>query len=105
MKKFKLKKGDKVIVLTGKDKGKIGDILEMHIQDDKALVSGVNEVKKHQKPSRSSQGGIVTKLMPVHISNIAFYDEKSKKASRVGFKILKDGEKKRFAKRSDEIIG
>ena len=104
MSKMKLKKGDKVVVIAGKDKGKTGEVLKSFPKDLKVLVSGVNEVKKHQKPSRQSQGGIITKSMPIHISNVAFYDEKAKKASRVGYKILESGEKKRYSKKSEEIL-
>jgi len=104
-KKFKLKRGDKVIVVAGKDKGKTGDILKVLPLLDKVVVSGVNAVKKHTKPSKTSQGGIVSKNMPLHISNVALLDPKTNKASRVGYKILENGEKKRVAKRSGEIIG
>lgn len=104
-KKFKLKRGDKVIVVAGKDKGKTGDIVKVLPLLDKVVVSGVNAVKKHTKPSKTSQGGIVSKNMPLHISNVAFLDAKTNKASRVGYKILENGEKKRVAKRSGEIVG
>jgi large subunit ribosomal protein L24 len=105
MKKLKLKKGDKVIVITGKDKGKVGNILQVLPKSEKVIVSGVGEVKKHSKPSKTGGGGIVKKSMPIHISNVAFYDEKSKKLSKVGYKILENGEKKRIIKTSKEIIG
>ncbi|NRA73312.1 MAG: 50S ribosomal protein L24 [Rickettsiales bacterium] len=105
MKKFKLKKGDKVIVTTGKDRGKVGDILKLFPKLDKVIVSGVGEVKKHQKPTKAGGGGIVKKSMPIHISNIAFYDEKNKKPSKIGYKILDNGDKKRIMKTSSEIIG
>lgn len=104
-KKFKLKRGDKVIVIAGKDKGKTGDILKVLPLLDKVVVSGVNAVKKHTKPSKTSEGGIVSKNMPLHISNVALLDAKTNKASRVGYKILENGEKKRVAKRSGEIVG
>lgn len=102
---MKLKKGDKVIVIAGKDKGKIGEILKAFPKESKVLVAGVNEVKKHQKPSRANKGGVVAKLMPIHYSNIAYYDESLKKGSRVGFKIDENSEKKRYSKKSSEIIG
>jgi len=105
--KFRIKKNDPVIVIAGKDKGKRGKVLEVILENQRVLVSGVNEVKKHTKPSRTHQGGIVTKNLPIHISNVAFYDEKSKKASRIGFKMVGDNnkkEKKRFAKVSGEVI-
>ncbi len=105
MNKMKLKKGDTVLVIAGKDKGKTGEIIKSFPQESKVLVSGVNEVKKHQKPSRASEGGIVVKSMPIHISNVSFYDKKAEKASRVGYKTLDNGEKKRFAKKTGEIIG
>lgn len=105
MAKMKLKKGDKVIVLVGKDRGKTGEVIKSFPKESKLLVSGVNEAKKHQRPTRASSGGIVTKAMPIHVSNVAFYDEKAKKATKVGFKILENGEKKRIAKNSGEIIG
>lgn len=106
-KKFKLKKNDSVIVIAGKDKGKSGKILEVLRDRDRVLVSGVNEVKRHTKPSKTSQGGIVTKNLSLHVSNISFYDEKTKKAVKIGYKIIegKDkSEKKRFIKTSGEII-
>jgi len=105
MKKFKLKKGDKAIVIAGKDKGKIGEILQVFPRNERVMVVGVGEVKKHTKPSKTGGGGIVKKNMPIHISNVAFYDEKSKKMSKVGYKILDTGEKKRTMKTSKEIIG
>lgn len=106
-KKFKLKKNDSVIVITGKDKGKNGKILEVLRDRDRVLVSGVNEVKRHTKPSKTSQGGIVTKNLSLHISNVSFYDEKTKKAVKIGYKIVEGkgkNEKKRFIKTSGEII-
>jgi large subunit ribosomal protein L24 len=106
-KKFKIKKDDTVIVIAGKDKGKQGKVLKVLRAADRVLVSGVNEVKKHMKPSKANKGGIVTKNLPLHISNVAFYDEKSKKRSKVGYKIIdtkNNVEKKRVAKISGEII-
>jgi large subunit ribosomal protein L24 len=105
MKKLKLKKGDKIIVIAGKDKGKVGNILQAFPKQDRVTVSGVAEVKKHSKPSKSGGGGITNKPMPIHVSNVAFYDEKNKKPSRVGYQILETGEKKRIMKTSKEIIG
>lgn len=104
-KKFKIKKGDQVVVITGKDKGKKGEVLKMLRDSDRALVSGVNTAKKHQKPSATSAGGIVEKERSIHISNIALIDPKSNKATRVGYKTLENGEKTRIARRSGEIIG
>jgi large subunit ribosomal protein L24 len=104
-KKLKLKKGYKVIVITGKDKGKTGDIVKVLPAENKVIVSGINVAKKHTKPSKTSKGGIVEKNMPLHISNVAYLDPKENKPSRIGCKILENGEKKRFAIRSGEIIG
>ncbi len=103
--KIKLKKGDTVIVLSGKDRKKKGQILKVIPTERKVIVSGINEVQKHTKPSKTSQGGIVKKSMPMHVSKVAYFDEKSSSHSKLGFKILKDGEKKRFIKKSGEIIG
>lgn len=102
--KLKVKKGDQVIVRTGKDKGKKGQILAVFPADNKVLVSGINLVKKHNKPSRESEGGISTKEMPVNISNISLLDPKTGEPTKVGFKILKDGKKVRFARKSGEIF-
>ncbi len=103
--KIKLKKGDTVIVLSGRDRKKKGQILKVVPTERKVIVSGINEVKKHTKPSKTSQGGIVIKSLPMHVSKVAFFDEKANAASKIGFKILKDDKKKRFAKKSGEIIG
>ena len=84
--KLKLKKGDDVIVLAGKDKGKTGKIVKMFPKQMKAIVSEINRVKKNQKPDNNQPGGIIDKEMPIHISNLAFYDSELKKAVRVGFK-------------------
>lgn len=103
--KLKIKKGDKVIVISGKDKGKKGDVISVDRSSNRALVSGINTVKKHMKPSQiNPQGGIVTKEMPIHISNIAVIDPKTELATRVGYKILDDGSKVRYAKKSKETI-
>ncbi len=102
--KLKLKKGDKVIVTAGRDKGKRGEILKMLRTQNKALVGGVNVVKRHTKASQAGPGGINTKELPIAISNIAIEDPKDGKPTRVGFKELKDGRKVRFAKRSGEVI-
>ncbi|MDA1283401.1 MAG: 50S ribosomal protein L24 [Proteobacteria bacterium] len=97
----KYKKGDEVIVTTGKDKGKIGKIAKVLVSADKVLIPGINVVKKHEKPSQDSKGGIVNKDMPIHISNILAYDAKNKKPSRVGFKI-EEGKKVRILKSNGE---
>lgn len=104
MNKMKIRKGDKVIVTTGKDKGKVGNVIRSMPKDCKVLVAGINTVKKHTKPSRTSEGGIVVKEMPLHVSNVAHVDPKSGKATKVGIKILKDGTKARVAKKSGEMI-
>ena len=88
--KFKLKKGDEVIVLTGKDKGKTGKILKMLPKEMKAIVSEINRVKKNQKPDNNQPGGIIDKEMPMHISNLSFYDPSLKKAVKIGYKLEKD---------------
>tara|TARA_B100000963_G_C22420503_1_gene577397 strand:+ start:345 stop:653 length:309 start_codon:yes stop_codon:yes gene_type:complete len=97
----KYKKGDEVIVKVGKDKGKIGKISKIINSSDKVIVSGVNVSKKHQKPSQESKGGIVDKEMPIHVSNILAYDSKSKKSSKVGYKI-DNGKKIRVLKLSGD---
>ena len=100
----KIRKGDRVIVTTGKDKGKKGEVIKVFPDDARALVSGVNVVKRHQRQTAKQQGGIVNKESPVHISNLAHVDPKSGDATRVGFKTLGDGRKVRFAKKSGEVI-
>ena len=100
----KIKKGDKGVVLTGKDKGKKGDVVAVFPKENKALVQGVNMVKRHEKPSQTSAGGIVTREAKVHLSNIAIQDPKTGKPTRVGFKTLEDGRKVRVAKASGEMI-
>ena len=97
----KYKKGDEVIVKVGKDKGKIGKISKVITSNEKVVITGVNMSKKHQKPSQDSKGGIVDKEMPIHISNILAYDAKSKKSSKVGFKI-ENGKKIRILKSTGE---
>ncbi len=104
MKKFKIKTGDEVIILAGKDKGLKGKVLKIIKSKDRVLVEGVNIVKKHVKPSAENpQGGIVEKEAPIHISNVALVDPKSGKATRVGFE-MKDGKKVRVSKKSKEVI-
>ena len=104
MLKLKLKKGDKVIVVTGKDKGKTGEITKVLVKESKVLVSGINMVKRHTKPTQENAGGIISKEMPIHISNVAFIDPKTSKATRLGFKMDKDGRKVRVAKKSGEVV-
>ncbi len=102
--KLKIRKGDKVIVTTGKDKGKMGEILRVLPSDNRAYVNGVNMMKRHTRASQTNPGGIVEKEASIHISNLAHVDPKTDKPTRVGFKTLKDGRKVRFAKRSGEVI-
>ena len=102
--KSRMKKGDEVIVIAGRDKGKKGEILRMQLKENRAVVQGVNVVKRHTRPSQSGAGGIIEKEAPIHVSNIAIVDPKSGEATRVGYRWLEDGRKVRFAKRSGEII-
>ena len=102
-KKFKLKKGDEVIVLAGKDKGKTGKIVKMIPSKMKAVVSEINKVKKNQKPDNNQPGGIIDKEMPIHISNLAFYDPEIKKGIRIGYK-LNNKKKVRINKSSGKEI-
>lgn len=101
----KLRKGDEVIVVIGKDKGKQGKIVRI-IDEAKVLVEGVNRAKKHQKgnPNAGIQGGIIDKDMPINISNVALYNPETKKADRVGFKFLDDGKKVRYFKSTNEVV-
>ena len=101
--KLKLKKGDEVIVLAGKDKGKTGKIVKMIPKQMKAIVSEINRVKKNQKPDNNQPGGIIDKEMPLHISNLSFYDPEIKKGVKIGFKI-NDNKKVRFNKKSNKEI-
>lgn len=100
----KIKKGDKVVVITGRDKGKTGEVLKVLVAEERLLVQGINLVKKHEKPSARGNGGIVSKEVSIHRSNVALADPKDGKASRVGFTTLKDGKKARVAKRSGETL-
>ena len=100
----KIKKGDTVIVTTGRDRGKKGEVLKVFVSENRALVSGVNLVKRHQRQTQKAQGGIVSKESPVHLSNLAHADPKSGAATRVGFKVLSDGRKVRVARKSGEVI-
>ena len=99
----KIRKGDKVIVLTGRDKGKTGEVTQVLPKEDRVVVSGVNVVKRHQRPSQTTPGGIVEKNASIHVSNVALVDPKSGEATRVGFKV-EDGKKVRVAKKSGEVI-
>ena len=105
----KIKKGDKVIVLTGRDKGRTGEVIELKPAEGRALVRGINMVKRHQKQSAQQEGGIISKELPVHLSNVALADPKDGKPTRIGFKFVGQGDdrkKVRIAKRSGvEIDG
>jgi large subunit ribosomal protein L24 len=102
----KIRKGDRVVVLSGRDKGRTGEVIEMRPDEDRALVRGINMVKRHQKQTAQQEGGIISKEAPIHLSNLALADPKDGKPTRVGFKIMADGRKLRIAKRSGvEIDG
>jgi len=103
-KKFRIKKGDDVIVVTGRDKGKKGSILRVLPDQDRVIVHEVNVAKHHQAPSQNNPGGIITKEASIHISNVALVDPKSGKPTRVGYRRLEDNRKVRFAKNSGEVI-
>ncbi|MEL6297087.1 MAG: 50S ribosomal protein L24 [Pseudomonadota bacterium] len=103
----KFRKGDRVIVLAGRDKGKLGEIIKMMPTEDRALVRGVNMVRRHQRQSAQAQGGIISKEAPIHLSNLAHEDPQDGKATRVGFRFEGEGvdkRKVRFAKRSGDLI-
>ena len=103
-KRFRLRKGDDVVVISGRDKGKTGSILRVIRSEDRVIVDGINMVKRHTRPSQSEPGGIVNKEAPIHISNVALADPKDGSATRVGYKFLEDGRKVRVAKQSGEVI-
>lgn len=100
----KIKKSDQVIVIAGKDKGKIGEVKKVLVSQNKVLVSGVNAVKKHVKPSENDAGGIVSKELPIDLSNVAYYDEESSSKSRIGIKTV-DGKRVRFMKKTGKVLG
>ncbi len=100
----KVKKGDKVVVLAGRDKGRSGEVLQVIPKEERAVVRGINLVKRHQKQTQNKEAGIVSKEATIHLSNLAVADPKDGQPTRVGFKILDDGRKVRFAKRSGELI-
>lgn len=101
--KYKIKTGDTVIVLAGRDKGKTGEVKQMLLKDGKAIVGGINMVQRHRKPTMQQPGGIDNKEAPIHISNLAIADPKSGKPTKVGYKI-EDGKKVRYAKASGDVI-
>ena len=100
----KIKKGDKVVVLTGRDSGRTGEVVQVMPKEERALVRGVNLVKRHQRQTGGQEGGIISKEAAIHLSNLAYADPKDGKPTRVGFKVLEDGRKVRFAKRSGDLI-
>ena len=100
----KIKKGDKVVVITGRDKGRSGEVVRVMPAEERAIVRGVNMVKRHQRQTMQTEGGIINKEASVHLSNLALSDPKDGKPTRVGFKVLEDGRKVRFAKRSGDLI-
>jgi large subunit ribosomal protein L24 len=103
-KKFRIKKGDRVVVRTGRDRGREGEVLRVLREQDRLIVQGVNLVKRHQRPSAGHPGGIIAKEASIHISNVAHVDPDGGGPTRVGYKTLDDGRKVRFAKRSGEVI-
>ena len=102
--KMRVKRGDQVVVLTGRDKGKTGEVLRVDRERSRVLVQGVNMAKRHQRPTQTSPGGINEFEASIHVSNVALIDPDTRKPTRVGYKTLDDGRKVRFAKRSGEII-
>lgn len=104
MPKLKIKKGDHVVVITGKDKGKKGEVLKVLREENRAIVKGVAMIRRHQKQTANQDGGIISKEAAIHISNLALEDPKDGSPTRVGYKFLKDGRKVRFARRSGEVI-
>jgi large subunit ribosomal protein L24 len=102
--KMKIKKGDKVVVITGKDKGKTGEVLRVIPAESRVVVQGVNVAKRHRKPTQVGPGGIEKAELTIHVSNVALADPKGGKATRVGYKFLKDGSKVRVARKSGETV-
>ncbi|WP_306253622.1 50S ribosomal protein L24 [Parvularcula sp. IMCC14364] len=100
----KIKKGDTVVILSGKDKGREGEVLSVRPKEDRVLVQGINMIARHTKPSQAQSGGIIRKEAPLHISNVAVKDPTTGKPARIGFKIQEDGKKVRFAKGSGEVL-
>ena len=100
----RIKKGDNVMVITGKDKGKTGEVLNVLPAQQKVVVRGVNIIKRHTKPSQTAPGGIIERENAIHLSNVALIDPTSNKATKIGFRTLEDGRKVRFSKSSNEIL-
>jgi large subunit ribosomal protein L24 len=102
-KKFKIRRGDRVAVIAGRDKGKMGEVLSVDRSADRVVVQGVNMIKRHQRPTQTAEGGIIEKEAPIHVSNVAHLDPSDQQPTRVGFKLV-DERKVRFARRSGEVI-
>ncbi len=102
--RWRIKKGDKVIVRTGRDKGKVGEVLQVLREERRVVVKGVNVVKRHTRPTQTQAGGIIQKELAIHVSNVAHLDPENGKATRVGVKFLESGEKVRYAKVSGKLI-
>jgi len=102
--KMKIRKGDRVKVITGRSKGKVGDVLRVMTAEQRVVVSGVNMIKRHTKPGRTDAGGIVEREAAIHVSNVAILDPKSDKPTKIGFKVLEDGRKVRIARASGETL-
>jgi large subunit ribosomal protein L24 len=102
--KLKIRKGDRVKVIAGRSKGKVGDVLRVLAAEQRVVVSGVNVIKRHTKPSRAESGGIIEREAAIHVSNVALMDPKEDKPTKIGFKFLEDGRKVRFARASGETI-
>src|SRR4051812_13635533 len=102
--KLKIRKGDRVKVIAGRSKGKVGDVLRLLAADQRVVVAGVNVIKRHTNPSRAESGGIIEREAAIHVSNVALMDPKSEKPTKVGFRFLEDGRKVRFARASGETI-
>ncbi|MDT3377107.1 50S ribosomal protein L24 [Labrys portucalensis] len=100
----KIKKGDKVVVMTGRSKGRVGEVIQVFPEENRAIIRGVNVVRRHQRQTASQEGGVISKEAPIHLSNVAIADPKDGKPTRVGFKVLDGGKKVRVAKRSGEQI-
>jgi large subunit ribosomal protein L24 len=100
----KIRKGDRVVVTAGRDKGKTGEVRQVNPTEDRAIVAGVNLVRRHTRQTAKTEGGILTKEAPIHLSNLAIADPKTGKPTRVGFRVLDDGRKVRVAKRSGDLI-
>ena len=101
---MRIKKGDNVVIISGKDKGKKGEIIKMIRADNRAIVQGINMVKRHTRQTQTEEGGIISKEAAIHVSNLALIDPKSGKATKAGFKIEKDGTKVRISRASGEVI-